>query len=88
MAEHTQKKVLEAVIADECTMGDLKDLSGSVEFAKTLLGDACDSEVAKMSPVKYNQNCNEEKAMMCFKSVNISWMVDHREKLGQQMVCR
>ncbi|XP_052102318.1 uncharacterized protein LOC127735918 isoform X2 [Mytilus californianus] len=87
MAETTQKAVISAVLTDQCTMGELKDLSESVMFAKTVLGDACNSEYERMVPVKYDENCDLEKAMMCLKVVDIRWMLEHREKLGKQAIC-
>lgn len=87
MAETTQKSVISAVLTDQCTMGELKDLSESVMFAKTVLGDACNSEYERMVPVKYDENCDLEKAMMCMKAVDLRWMLEHREKLGKQTIC-
>ena len=88
MAGHTQKKVFEALMFEQCTVGDLKDLTESIQFAKSLLGDSCDTEYERMLPVHYKETCDMDKAMMCLNSVNISWMVDCREKLGKQYICR
>ncbi|XP_063434047.1 uncharacterized protein LOC134715647 isoform X2 [Mytilus trossulus] len=87
MAETTQKSVISAALTEQCTMGELKDLSESVMFAKTVLGDACNSEFERMVPVKYDENCDLEKARMCMKAVDLHWMLEHREKLGKQAIC-
>jgi hypothetical protein len=73
---------------DQCSMNDLKEITASIRMAKSVLGDTCDSAIVKMSHVHYSETCDLDKAAMCLRSVNISYMVEHSDKIGQHTVCR
>ena len=73
---------------DQCSMNDLKEITASIRMAKSVLGDTCDSDIVKMSHVHYSETCDLDKAAMCLHSVNISYMVEHSDKIGQHTVCR
>lgn len=88
VAQHAQKGIVGAMMHDQCSMNDLKEITASIRMAKSVLGDTCDSDIVKMSHVHYSETCDLDKAAMCLRSVNISYMVEHSDKIGQHTVCR
>ena len=61
VAQHAQKGIVGAMMHDQCSMNDLKEITASIRMAKSVLGDTCDSDIVKMSHVHYSETCDLDK---------------------------